>query len=253
MIPKIIHYCWFGGSPLPEYAINCINSWKKYCPDYTIKEWNESNFDVNACVYIKQAYENKKWAFVSDYARFWILYNYGGIYLDTDVEIIKPIDSIVHNGAFMGYEAYCNIEFLNPGHEHLINPGLGMGARKGMEFYKKILDYYDSQKFIKDDGTINICTVVERVTEQLKKEEINLDGNITIVNDITIYPEDFFCPLNYANGKLNITDNTVSIHHYETSWQSKKDKFKMSVKRRLPSKLVSFIMRLKSWFKYAKN
>lgn len=249
MIPKIIHYCWFGGNPLPEYAKKCINSWKKYCQGYEIKEWNESNFNIECCEYVKQAYAKKKWAFVSDYARFWILYNYGGLYFDTDVELIKSIDSLVEFGPFMGYEAYCDIEYLNPNHEFLINPGLGLGATKGMLLYKEIIDYYNKQKFLFDDGTVNTNTVVERISFLLKNKGVMLDGKLTKIDSLTIYPEDYFCPLNYSNGKMNITENTVSIHHYETSWQSRKDKFKMCVKRKLPSKMVSFIMKMKSKLK----
>ena len=104
MIPKIIHYCWFGGNPLPEDAKKYIESWRKYCPGYEIKEWNESNFDINCCDYVREAYEAKKWAFVSDYARFYILYQYGGLYFDTDVEMIRPLFSILQKGSFMGME-----------------------------------------------------------------------------------------------------------------------------------------------------
>lgn len=246
MIPKIIHYCWFGRNPLPKCAKKCIESWKRYCPDYEIKEWNEDNFDIHSCKYVEQAYRNKKWAFVSDYARFWILYNYGGVYFDTDVELIKPIDIIIENGSFMGYEAYCDIEFLNPKHEHLINPGLGIGAEKGNILYKEILDYYDVQSFTKEDGSVNFSTVVEIVSNLLAKKGHKLDGKLSTIDDIIIYPQEYFCPLNYANGKTNITSRTISIHHYETSWQSGMDKFKMSIKRKLPSQLVSTILKLKS-------
>ena len=159
MIPKVIHYCWFGGKELPEYAQKCINSWKKYCPDYEIRQWNENNFDINVSQYVKEAYSCKKWAFVSDYARFWILYHYGGVYFDTDVELIKPINEIIDNGPFMGYEAYCNIHFLNPRKEHLINPGLGIASEKKSLLYKEILDYFFSG------------TEIKEVTEILKTTE----------------------------------------------------------------------------------
>ena len=104
MIPKIIHYCWFGGNPLPKDAQECLSSWKKYLPDYEIKVWNESNFDVNCCPYVKGAYEQRKFAFVSDYARFWVLYKEGGLYFDTDVEVIRNVDHIIAAGNFMGIE-----------------------------------------------------------------------------------------------------------------------------------------------------
>ena len=122
MIPKIIHYCWFGGNPLPELAIKCIESWKKYLPDYEIKEWNESNFDINCCAYVREAYEAKKWAFVSDYARFWILYQHGGLYFDTDVELIKSIDDLIVKGAFMGCEPWNAAPALSLSLIHISEP-----------------------------------------------------------------------------------------------------------------------------------
>ena len=132
-IPKIIHYCWFGGKELPESAKKCIDSWKRFFPDYKIKEWNESNFDINYCDYTKEAYEAKKWAFVSDVARFKILYENGGFYFDTDVEVIKSFDDIISNGAFMGFEN---------DKKCLVNPGLGLGVEAGNQFYKEMLDLY---------------------------------------------------------------------------------------------------------------
>ena len=131
MIPKVIHYCWFGHNPLPESAVKCINSWRKFMPDYEIKEWNEDNFDVNAIPYTAEAYQMKKYAFVSDYARFWILYQYGGLYFDTDVELIKPIDDIVEKGPFMGIEETCKIIPVNLVGYPLVNPGLGISVEQG--------------------------------------------------------------------------------------------------------------------------
>lgn len=130
-IPKIIHYCWFGGKPLPKSAIKCINSWKKLFPDYEIREWNESNFDVNMIPYTKEAYVAKKYAFVSDFARFWILHEYGGIYFDTDVEVIRPMTDILLKGAYFGMENYSSI-----------NPGLGMAAPIGHAFNNWYINYF---------------------------------------------------------------------------------------------------------------
>ena len=128
MIPKVIHYCWFGRNPLPESAKKCINSWRKYLPDYEIKEWNEDNFDVNIIPYTREAYEVKKYAFVSDYARFWILYHHGGLYFDTDVEVIKPLDDIIDRGPFMGVE----VGATSGGAPPLVAPGLGLGVNPGL-------------------------------------------------------------------------------------------------------------------------
>ena len=141
MIPKIIHYCWFGRNPLPELAQKCIASWKKYLPDYEIKEWNEDNFDVNIIPYTAEAYAQKKYAFVSDYARFWIQHKYGGIYFDTDVEVIRPIDDIIARGNFMGFETDPNSEKGDASNAS-VNPGLGLGVAPGLGVIIKLLDYY---------------------------------------------------------------------------------------------------------------
>ena len=144
MIPKVVHYCWFGGNQLPDDAKKCIESWRKFFPEYEIKEWNECNFDVNCCDYVKEAYAAKKWAFVSDYARFWILYHEGGLYFDTDVEVIKDMSDIIAKGAFMGCETDNKCA---PGLGLGANPGLGLGANPGLGLYKEILDYYEKIHF----------------------------------------------------------------------------------------------------------
>lgn len=133
MIPHVIHYCWFGGKPLPKSALKCISSWKKYFPDWEIKQWNEENFDINSIPYTREAAERGKWAFVSDYARFWILYHHGGVYFDTDVEVIRPMDDIIEGGAFMGFEKDCN--------SIGIAAGLGMGANKKLGNFYSNFDY----------------------------------------------------------------------------------------------------------------
>ena len=160
----LIHYCWFGHNPLPESAIKCIDSWHKYLPDYEIKEWNEENFDVNIIPYTTEAYSVGKYAFVSDFARFWILYHYGGVYFDTDVELIRPIDDIVEKGPYMGIEDLCKITPEDIEGYPLVNPGLGIGAPPGHEFYKKVLDYYTGLRFLNEDGTLIGGTVVAHTT-----------------------------------------------------------------------------------------
>lgn len=209
MIPKVIHYCWFGHKPLPKLALKCIESWKKYLPDYEIKEWNESNFDINIVQYTKEAYATKKYAFVSDYARFWILYKYGGLYFDTDVEVIRPIDDIIAKGSFMGHE-----------NELTVNPGLGLSAVPGLSFYKEILDLYATLNFVNKTGALNLTTVVEYTTRKLLKYGLNDENKIQEVANIYIYPIDYFNPISVQDGKLRITDNTRTIHHYAQSWQS---------------------------------
>lgn len=231
MIPKIIHYCWFGGKPLPDDVKMCISSWKKYCPGYEIKEWNESNFDLNCCSYVQESSKTGTWAFVSDYARFWILYNYGGIYFDTDVELIKPIDSILNKGSFF----CCEHGIGNP-----INPGLGMASPERLAIYKKILDSYSNDHFLFSDGTKNEKTVVTRVTEILKEDGYKSTGCIERVDSVYIYPPEYFCPLNYDTGKMNITNKTLAIHHYTASWHSKLDNFIIFMEKNKNSKSYRF-------------
>lgn len=215
MIPKTIHYCWFGGKPLPKSAIKCINSWKKYLPDYEIKEWNESNFDVNSIEYTRQAYELKKYAFVSDYARFWILYNYGGLYFDTDVEIIRTLDDIIKTGPFMGIEVPAN---ESDGTLPMVAPGLGLGAEPKMPFYREVIDYYKSISFLDSNGVIIPGTVVSHNTEVLCKFGLKATNDIQVVFGINIYPKDYFNPLDDATGRLHKTDNTRTIHWYDKTW-----------------------------------
>ena len=219
MIPKVIHYCWFGGNELPDMAKKCISSWKTYFPDYEIKEWNETNFDVNCCLYVREAYEEKKWAFVSDYARFWILYNYGGIYFDTDVEVIASLDDIISHGPYMGIERSTQTGF--DGKRRFVkkvNPGLGIAAFPKMPIYAEILNEYSKRHFKMLDGTLDITTVVEHVTNILKKHGYCDSDEINIVGGISIYPFDFFGPLDYTTGKMNKTNNTRTIHWYSSTW-----------------------------------
>ena len=215
MIPKVIHYCWFGRNPLPESAQKCIASWKKFLPGYEIKEWNEDNFDVNIIPYTKEAYEAKKYAFVSDYARFWILYKYGGLYFDTDVEVIKPLDDIVERGAFMGIEMP-SVKASLP----LVNPGLGIGATSQMFFYKTVLDAYAGFHFLNADASLNHKTVVSYTTDLLESNGMKSLNDIQEVANIWIYPVEYFNPFNDLTGKLDITANTRSIHWYSKTWNS---------------------------------
>jgi len=218
-IPKIIHYCWFGRNPLPESARKCIESWKKYFPNYEIKEWNEDNFDVNIIPYTKEAYEVKKYAFVSDYARFWVLYNYGGIYFDTDVEVIKSFDDIVRRGPFMGVEVGVSRYNSIP----MVAPGLGLGAFPGQVLYQEILSYYQSLHFLGKDGNPNEVTVVKHTTKVLSSYGLASTNEIQEVAGIWIYPKDYFNPLNDNTAELKVTDNTRSIHWYSKSWEKERN------------------------------
>lgn len=212
MIPKVIHYCWFGRNPLPSAAKQCIESWHKFLPDYEIKEWNENNFDIHITPFVYEAYKLKKWAFVSDYARFWILYNYGGVYFDTDVEVINRMDDVLERGPFMG----CEAEWDKPGMR--IAAGLGLGAYPRMDVYRDVLNIYNNLHIIDKKGTMHLPCVVDIVTDYFEKLGAVKSNEIVRYNDIDIYPPEYFCPKNYGSLKMNITENTKSIHHYEASW-----------------------------------
>lgn len=233
MIPKIIHYCWFGRNPIPESAQNCIASWRKFLRDYEIWQWSESEcetssnlnpninclydklmrFDVNSIQYTREAYEARKYAFVSDYARFWILYKFGGLYFDTDVEVIRPMGDIIERGPFMGIEVAAK-----NGEAPLVAPGLGLGVNPGLGLFKVLLDKYSTLKFKNEDGSLNQKTIVYYTTEVLRENGLQPTSDVQEVSGIWIYPVDFFNPLDSLTGKLNLTDNTRSIHWYMNSW-----------------------------------
>ena len=210
MIPKKIHYCWFGGKSLPDDVKKCIKSWKKYCPDYEIIEWNESNYDLKKNDYVKLAYESKKWAFLTDYVRLDVIYNEGGIYLDTDVELIKPLDSLLNCDGYMGMETVGKV-----------NTGQGFGAKKNHPFLKKNMEFYENIKNIVDEnGNFKKIICVEVTTDILLKNGLKNSNEIQNISDLIIYPTDYFCPLKMGTNKLTITKNTYSIHHFSGSWKS---------------------------------
>lgn len=216
MIPKIIHYCWFGNTPLPDEALKCINSWRKFCPDYKIIEWNESNYDINKIPYVKEAYSEKKFAFVTDVARLDIIYNEGGLYLDTDVEILKSFDDLLVHKAFMGMETIGRV-----------NTGLGFGAERHNSFVKSNLDLYNKVIF----GDMMTC--VSYTTKLLVDLGLQKINELQIIDELVILPTDYLCPLSLESMKLNITNNTYSIHHYDMSWKDKRDYFlKLKIKTR---------------------
>lgn len=215
MIPKIIHYCWFGRNPLPESALKCMASWKKFFPDYEIKQWNEDNFDVNIIPYTREAYDAKKYAFVSDYARFYILYHHGGLYFDTDVEVVKSMDDIVGKGNFLGIELDARPE---EGLPPSINPGLGFGTVAKENLFRDVLQYYANLHFIMEDGSLNQVTIVTHTTNLLLERGLKPSNEIQLVDGMWIYPRDYFNPLDSITGKLAKTERTRSIHWYMNSW-----------------------------------
>ena len=211
-IPKIIHYCWFGRNPKPRLAEKCILSWKKFCPDYEIMEWNEDNFDLSAApLYVRQAYEAKKWAFVTDYVRLKVVYDNGGIYMDTDVELLKAPDALLDHQAYFGYET-----------QELVTTGLGFGAEKKAPIIREMMDLYQDIPFLLSDGSYDLTPCPRRNSQVLRKAGLRSDGSKQILpGNILILPRDYFCPLDYLTGKCRTTPNTVSIHWYSSSWFTK--------------------------------
>jgi hypothetical protein len=210
-IPKVIHYCWFGNKEKPEFIKKCIASWKQYCPDYEIVEWNENNYNVKKNKYMEQAYSMGKYGYVPDYARIDILHEFGGIYLDTDVEIIKSFDDLLPLGAFTSFEEY-----------PMINFGSGSGTINGLDILQEILDFRRQYEFVNFDGSINKLSCGFFETIPFRKHGIVLDGNTQRVADMTILSSDYFNVKSSITGRINITNNTHSIHHFNWSWVDEK-------------------------------
>lgn len=222
-IPQTIHYCWFGRGELTPLAKKCIASWRQFFPDYEIKEWNEGNFDVNIIPYTADAYRAGKYAFVSDYARFWVLYHFGGVYFDTDVEVIKPMDEVIEAGAFMGYEQL--------GECPAVNPGLGLATEPESPLYLAVLDRFERMSFLTENGSLNPYTMIPMVTDLLKEMGLTGNGSIEQVSGINIYPPDWFNPFDDATGRLRKTENTRTIHWFAKSWMLAEPVWKTRTKR----------------------
>lgn len=211
MIPKIIHYCWFGGKPLTELAQKCIASWKKHCPDYEIIRWDESNVDISSVAYMKEAYEEKAWAFVSDVVRLQAVMNYGGIYLDTDVELVKPLDDLLCNKAFAGIEE---------NDKYIVALGLGFGAQKGSEFVAALLKDYENRHFRNSDGTIDRTAAPTFQNSLMCSMGFNGKNENQQVSDAAVFSSEYFCPKSQRTGILKLTDRSYSIHHFDGSWKT---------------------------------
>lgn len=217
MIPKIIHYCWFGGNSKPKLAEKCIKSWKKYCRGYQIIEWNEDNYDLSkAPLYVRQAYEAKKWAFVTDYVRLQVVYEHGGIYLDTDVQILKKLNDLLQHNAYFGFESDENVA-----------TGLGFGAVQGCPIIKELMDDYQAIPFLKENGSFDMTPCPVRNRDVFVRHGLKLDGTRQILaDDILILPQEYLSPISGGNG-LICTKNTVSIHWYAASWMPEEQRKEM--------------------------
>lgn len=208
-IPHIIHYCWFGNGPKSPLILKCMESWKRFMPSYEIIEWNESNTVLDSD-YAKEAYEKKKYAFVSDYVRLKTVYEYGGIYLDTDVEILKNLQPILDQGGFIGFE-----------HFNTVNSGLGFAAPKHSVAVKAMLDVYKGIHFI-SDGEFDLTPCPLRNTKSLVLLGLMPNNTKQIVGDIIVYPIEYFCPKDCDSGIIKLTDNSYTIHYYGYSWADEK-------------------------------
>lgn len=241
-IPKIIHYVWVGGRPLSELAEKCIESWKKYCPDYKIIRWDESNFDMNFNDYVKEAYEEKKWAFVSDVIRLYALVNYGGIYMDTDVEVLKPLDDLLQYEAVSGFESKTNIP-----------TGL-MASVKNQSMMTRLLNGYDGLHFKRLDGSLDLTPNTEKITKECLALGLELNNIEQTVDGFTLLSSEYLCPLDPKTRKLTITQNTYTIHHFNGSWMSDEMKYYMKellkYKKFMPNNFASNLASYKSVAKY---
>lgn len=229
MIPKIIHYCWFGGNPLPQEAQRCIDSWKKYLPDYELHEWNEKVFNISSNTYTQEAFENKKWAFITDYVRLYALKEYGGVYMDTDVEVIKNIDAFLNEKGFSGFER-----------DDAVPTGI-MAAEKDNPFVSELLAEYENLHFVKEDGTLDITTNVYRITKTAVKYGLKLNNKKQTVCDFTFYPKDYFCPKNCRTMEIELTGNSYTIHHFAGSWDTE-NKFRHAIKKAIPPFILKRIV-----------
>ena len=246
-IPKVIHYFWLGGKEKPSSVEKCIASWREKCPDFEIKEWNESNYDVHKHPYMEKAYNEKKWAFVPDYGRLDILYRYGGIYMDTDVEVLKDLSPLCEYKAYKGFE-----------NQEKVNDGQGFGCVQGLPIFKEMMACYDgSEPYEVIDGEEQYIESPRLCTKVLLRHGLKQDGSRQKVDDIEIFPSDYFCPLDYDTGRMKITDNTFSIHHFDASWHGKYAKFYQKLRQLLNrvfgkvtgKKIFLGILKIKDLFK----
>lgn len=233
MIPKKIHYCWFGGKPLPKLVKKCIKSWKIFCPDYEIIQWDESNFDINSHLFLKSAYEARAWAFASDYTRLKVIYEYGGIYLDTDVELLKNLDFLLENQCYIGVQQS----------GHLCNTGLGFGAEKENTVVYDMLKEYQNLCFSEDKKKELACPYLNHRVIEMKG--YSLSNKIVKLRGVTVYPECFFDPITPGVGtKELLCGDTVSIHHYSASWSEGKNRLKRKIIMSIGQKNIN---KVKNW------
>lgn len=240
-IPKLIHYCWFGNNPKPDEILGYIDTWKRCCVDYEIKEWNESNFDIRCNKYVEEAYEQKKWAFVADYVRLYAIYNYGGIYMDSDVEILKCLDSYLEYDGFTGFETA----------DHPLT-GI-MGCAKGNLFIKEVMDTYETRHFVLPDGNLDLTVNIVPFKEMCIRHGYQMNNKLQIIDGFAIFPTDVFCPFDFLLRQFNITENTVALHHFAGSWTVRREsclaKLKLKILRLLGPKVSHKLANMKNYWR----
>lgn len=215
MIPKVLHYCWFGGAPKSELILRCMDSWKKYCPDYEIREWNEENVSIADCpLYVRQAYAMKKWAYVSDYVRLKIVYENGGIYLDTDVELLKSPQELLTHNSFFGFEDGA-----------FINTGLCFGAERHSAIVGELMASYDGVPFLLPDGTVDALPCPKRNTAVFIKHGLKQNDRMQVLEgDVLVLPSIYLCPLDFSTFRMRKSKKSISVHHYAASWMREDEK-----------------------------
>ena len=221
MIPKTIHYCWFGHGEMSKKTLKYIDSWKRHLPGYEIKEWNENTFDINSNLFVQEAYHCKKYAFVSDYVRLYALYNEGGIYLDTDVELLKSFDKFLNNPAFIGFES-----------NKWVASAI-IGAEKNNSLIKELLDYYTGRRFFNPDDPKKIVANTVFITEHLVAKNLRLENKYQVLDKIKVFPTEFFSPKDDDTGKIHLTENSHCIHHFSKTWIPKRIVILYDIKKAL--------------------
>ena len=229
-IPKKIHYIWIGGKPIPKHLQYCIDSWKKYNPEYEIICWNENNYDFTKTAYMREAYEKEAWGFAPDYARLDIIHEHGGIYLDTDVEVLRPLDCLLKDRAFMGM-----------GSVDRMNLGIGFGAEKHCEIIKDFRDYYENFHFVNSDGSLNRKPCCHYQHPVLKKYGFSIENEYQKIDDIVLYPAEVLSPKGTSGMGDFFSDNTLAIHHGEGSWYTDKEKEGVSLLKKYIESRISFL------------
>lgn len=221
MIPRVIHYCWFGGGELPAAARRCLASWAACCPDYEVRRWDETNFDVGRCRFAREAHAAGRWAFVSDYARLRIVHDHGGIYLDTDVELVRPLDALLRHAAFFGFQQ-----------DGTIATGLGFGAEAGHRFVAMLLEGYEAGGYLGPDGRPDATPCPVRDAAAFARLGVRLDGSYQEIDGVAILPADHLCPKSYESGRVHRTARTLAIHHFEASWHGDLERADLARRRR---------------------